>query len=271
MISNSWTTRLRGVLREPVLHFFAAGAILFLAHRLFVGSARTVVVSRAVKADLSRRFQDTNGHEPSAQDFAADIQKWEIEEALSREALREHLDRDDPGIRAILADKMRLRAAFELPPREPTDAELDAWLASHRGAYERSPRFDFELITFPKTEPRARERLVELERAIHEGRPPASLGRPVIGGDLTDQDLKERLEPEVAAEIPRLVPGGAWTRMESAKSLVLVRLKTVAGALPTRQELGEQLIADWKRGTRQQGVDRVLQRTLDRYRFEVEP
>ena len=122
----------RRLLTEPAVHFFALGALLFLAHRLFVGTPRTVVVTPGVKADLSRRYQDANGRPPSDAELAAEVQKWKIDEALFREAVRERLDRDDPGIRAILADKMRMRAAFELPKREPTDAELDAWLAAHR-------------------------------------------------------------------------------------------------------------------------------------------
>src|SRR3954462_1633659 len=123
-----WAGRL---LAEPVLHFFVLGVLLFAAHRVFVGAPRTVVVTPGVKAELSRRFQDANGGAPTGAELAADVHKWQIDEALYREALRDHLDRDDPGIRAILADKMRMRAAFELPKREPTAAELDAWLAAH--------------------------------------------------------------------------------------------------------------------------------------------
>ena len=53
------------LLREPALQFFALGALLFLAHRLFVGAPRTVVITPGVKADLSRRYQDANGRPPS--------------------------------------------------------------------------------------------------------------------------------------------------------------------------------------------------------------
>ncbi|HEY4187342.1 MAG TPA: peptidylprolyl isomerase [Polyangia bacterium] len=271
MTANSWKTRANRLLREPVFHFFVAGAVLFVAHRLFVGAPLTITVTHGVRAGLSRRFEDANGRPPDATELAAEIHAWEIEEALSREGLREHLDRDDPGIRSILADKMRLRAAFELPQREPTDAELDAWLASHRNLYERPARYDFELVTFPKAEPRAREQLDDFERALQSGKAPASLGRPVIGGNLTAQDLNERVEPEVAEGIPKLAPGAAWKRLETRQSFVMVRLKGVEGALPTREELGVRLVDDWRRITRQQAVDRLLQRTIDRYHFEVDP
>lgn len=271
MTANSWKRRANRLLREPVLHFFVAGAVLFVVHRLFVGAPLTITVTQGVRAGLARRFEDANGRPPDAAELNAEIHGWEIEEALSREGLRQHLDRDDPGIRTILADKMRLRAAFELPQREPTDAELDAWLASHRNLYERPARYDFELVTFPRTDPRSRDQRDEFEQALGAGKPPASLGRAVIGCNLTLQDLKDRLEPEVAQAIPQLSPDDVWRRLETRQSFVLARLKGVEGALPTRLELGVRLVDDWKRITRQESVDRVLQRTIDRYHFEVDP
>jgi hypothetical protein len=267
---GAWKRRAGRLVAEPAVHFLAVGMLLFLAHRVFVGAPRTVVVTRGLKAELSRRFQDTNGRAASPTELAAEVHKWEMEEALSREALRDHLDRDDPGIRSILVDKMRMRAAFELPKREPTDAELDAWLAAHRSVYQTPSRYDFEFVAFPKTELRAQAARDDFERALAEGKSPASLGRPVIGGNLTAEDLKTRVELALAERIPRLPPGG-WQHIETPKSFVLARVKGVDGGMPTREKLGAQLVADWKRGTQQEAVDRVLAPTIGRYRFEEEP
>ncbi|HEY7372051.1 MAG TPA: peptidylprolyl isomerase [Polyangia bacterium] len=267
-------SRLSRLLHEPLVHFFALGLLLFFAHRLFVGAPRTVVVTPQVKAELSRLYQEMNGRPPSAAELATEVRKWEVDEALSREALRDHLDRDDPGIRTILADKMRLRAAFEAPKREPTDAEQDAWLAAHRSLYATAPLYDFEFVTFPRSDPRAQAAREEFERALAQGKDAASLGRPVIGGNLSAEDLlgmKDRVEPELAARIPGLAPG-SWQRVETTRSLVLARVKGVGGGMPTRQQLGARLVADWKRITQQEAVDALLERTvLERYRFEEQP
>jgi hypothetical protein len=254
-----------------MVHFFALGLLLFAAHRVFVGAPRTVVVTPKVRAELARLFQEGNGRAPNAEELAADVHKWEIDEALSREALRDRLDRDDPGIRTILADKMRMRAAFEIPKREPTDAELDAWLAAHRSLYQTPPRYDFEFVAFPRTEPRAGAARDDFERALGQGKAPASLGRPVIGGNLAADEMNGRMEPELAARIPGLAPG-AWQRLDTPKSLTLVRVKAVDSGTPTREQLGARLVADWKRVTTKEAVDRILERTvLDRYRFEEQP
>ena len=272
--SGGWRARVTRLLAEPAVIFFALGALIFVAHRVFVGAPRTVVVTAALRADLARQFRDANGREPSADELRALVRKWEKDEVLFREAVRDHLDRDDPGIRTILVDKMRMRAAFELPKREPTDAELDAWLAAHRAAYQTPPRYDFEFVAVPRSEARAAAALDDFERAVKDAKNPAanpaSLGRPVIGGNLTADDLKARVEPELAARIPQLAPG-AWQRIETPKSLVLARVKSVDAGLPTREKLGPQLVADWKRATQDEAVDRILQRTIDRYRIEEAP
>ena len=266
-----WRRRAARFLAEPAVHFFALGVLLFVAHRVFVGPPRTVVVTPGLKAELARRFQDTNGRAPSVAEQVAEVRNWETDEALFREALRHHLDRDDPGIRTILVDKMRALAVYEVPKREPTDAELDAWLAAHRSLYETPPRYDFEFVTFPKGEPGARAERDDFERALQQGKNPATHARPIIGGNLTAVDLKARLEPQLAERIPGLGPGGAWQRLETPKSFVLARVKSVDGGAPTRQKLGAQLVADWKRVTQQEAVDRILQPTIDRYRFEEQP
>ena len=257
--------RVNKLLREPVFHFFVAGAVLFLAHRLLVGAPRTVTVTRAVRADLARVFQDVNGRQPTADELAAEIHKWQSDEALSREALREHLDRDDPGIRTILADKMRLRASFEVPRRTPTDAELDAWLAQHRDRYQMPARYDFEFVAFPRAEAHALQDRDAFERALQAGKPAASLGRPVVRfPPITGR-------PRLAARILLLPAGGPWQRVETPDAFYLARLKAIGGGVPTRQQLGERLVEDWQRATQQEATDRILQKTLDRYRFEVQP
>ena len=44
---------MKRLLREPTLHFFILGALLFLLHHLIVGDPRTIVVSPGVKAAVS--------------------------------------------------------------------------------------------------------------------------------------------------------------------------------------------------------------------------
>ena len=94
--------RLKRLLREPTVHFFLLGALLFLLHHLIVGAPRTVAVTPGVRAEVARRFKDHNGRPPSDAEVEAALRDWKRDEALYREALRDGLDRDDATIRTVL-------------------------------------------------------------------------------------------------------------------------------------------------------------------------
>jgi hypothetical protein len=258
------------LLREPLLHFFVIGGLLFLVHRRLVGDPRTIIVTPGLEAELARRFQDLNGRKPDVTELSTALHKWERDEALFREALRDHLDRDDPSVRTALVDKMHALANFEVPKREPTQADLDGWLAAHRGLYESPLRFDFEFVAFPKSDPTAAQRLDKFAHALDAGAAPRSLGQPIIGGNLAVPEMKDRIEPALAARIPSL-PEGQWQRVEGQTSLLLARVNHVAGGLPGAEELRAQLIADWSFARQQEAAERILQQTADRYRIERRP
>jgi len=255
---------------EPVVHFFVLGALLFAAHRWLVGDPRTIVVTPGLQQELARRFQDVRGRPPDASELSADLRQWERDEALYQEALRRRLDRDDPSVRTVLVDKMRALAAAELRERAPSEEELATWLAAHRDRYEAPLRYDFEYFKFPKAEGDARGELERVERAIGGGTNPTTLGRPLLGGNLTVADMPGRVAPQLAARLPALSPG-QWQSVETEQDLLLARVKRTSGGLPSGDVLRPRLVADWTEATRREAIERILQQTVDRYRVETRP
>ena len=253
-----------------MVHFFVVGALLFLVHRLIAGDPRVVAVTPGVKADVARTFRDHHGRPPSASELDDALHGWERDEALYREALRDRLDRNDATIRTVLADRVRARAALEVPRREPSAAELERWLATHRSLYETPRRYDYGTVAFPKAEPSASAELEKYQRALEAGADPRALGRPIVGGDLTARDLEQRFGPGLAARIAGL-PVGRWQRLESEEALLLVRLNAVEGGLPSADELHRRLVADWLFAEQKRAVDEAVQTIVDRYRFEERP
>lgn len=269
-MSSAQNALLRAWLRlraEPVVHFFVLGALLFALQRALVGDPRTIVVTPGLKSELARRFEDQKGRKPSPAELEADLREWEREEALFREAARRRLDRDDPAIRSVLVGKMQGLAASEVSPRAPTDEELAGWLAAHRDRYEAPRRYDFEFFQIPRTERAASSELERLERAIREGANPTSLGRPLLGANLSEADMKDRIPPELSERLPSL-PLGQWQRIETERDQLLARVKRSEGGLPSPDVLRPRLIADWSTAMREEIVQRMLQGIADRYRIE---
>ena len=264
---SAWKRRASRLLAEPIVHFFVVGALLFVARRLVVGDPRVIVVTPGVKAEVARHFRDSHERPPSPSELEEALRAWKRDEVLYREALRDGLDRNDATVRTILADRERARAALAIPNREPSAAELDGWLVGHRSLYEAPRRYDYGAVAFPKADPAASAERDEYERSLKAGADPRRLGRPIVGGDLTADDLNARVGPALAARIEGL-PVGQWRRLESDKDLLLVRVNAVAGGLPDADELHRRLLADWTYAARKQASDQAVQALVDGYRFE---
>lgn len=262
-----WGQRLVRLASDPTARFFAIGALLFFVHRLVTGDERTIVVTPGVKADLERKFRDHQRREPTPAELEQALRDWKRDEALYREALIEQLDRDDPTIRTVLADKVRARAALAVPPRQPSEAELERWFASHPELYAAPRRYDYESVAFPKSDADAAEQRAAFERALAEGKDARTLGRPIVGGKLDTEILRQRVGPELSALIMRLAPG-RWERSENDASLLLVRLKGVDGGVPPLANVRPRVIADLLAAERQQAVDRATQAVVERFHFE---
>jgi hypothetical protein len=264
---QGWLARkTRPLLREPTLHFFALGALLFAAHRLLAADPRTIVVSPVLRDDLTRRFRDQSGRWPTTTELDEALRTWKTDEALYREALRERLDREDAIVRTVLADKLRARAAAEFGKREPSDAELDRWLAEHRGLYETPLRYDCEYVVFPKSSAVADADRARFERAVQAGAKPATLGRAVFGNNLTREQLQEKFGPQLQERICSL-PTGEWHRLETETDLLLWRVKSIDGGLPGREVLRPRLVYDWQSDMRRQTVEHAVDTIVARYRF----
>jgi hypothetical protein len=265
---RGWWRRLSRWAKDPTARFFAIGVLLFVAHRLVAGEERVIVVKPGVRADLERKFRDHNGRTPTAAELSQALSEWKRDEALYREALREQLDRHDPTIRTVLADKMRARAALAVTPREPSDAELQRWLGSHPALYEMPQRYEYESVTFPKAESSARELRDVYLRALNEGEDPRTLGRPIVGGRLTADVLRQRLGPELAQLLSGMPPG-RWEHAENESDLLLVRLKGIHGGLPPLAEVRARVKDDLLAAERQRAVDQAVQAIVGRYHFEA--
>jgi hypothetical protein len=128
------------LLREPLLHFLLAGALLFaIFGRTDTDAGKDdhqIVVTAADSDRLAASFSRTWNRPPDAQELQAQIQDYIREEVLYRTALSLGLDKDDAVIRRRLRQKMEFLLEDTIPPA--TEAELRAYYQGHTEKF-RSP------------------------------------------------------------------------------------------------------------------------------------
>ena len=261
---------MNSVLREPLLHFFVLGGLLFLVQGGFRDEARVIHINQAIVDDLERRYEDTFGRKPTAAEQKAQLEKWKREEALFREAMRRGFAEDDANVRGALIENMRLRAELAVDPSQPSEEELRQWFEQHAERYFRPWRYDFDVVTFERSE-KGRTTRADFLAHLDAGATPNELGREIIGGKLTSDELRSKLAPQLASAIPRSIPG-AWKMIDGgpADPIWLIRLKQKVGGVPEFEQTRGEVLSDFLLEMKKKRVEDILDETVRLYDFEDE-
>lgn len=140
--------KLPGWTREPLVHFLAAGAVIWLVlgwqSEPVDPASRTITVSKEDRARLALQWERTLQRAPTDAELDSLTEQFIREEVLYREALRLGLDQDDAVLRKRLAGKMDYLAASMAETATATDAVLQEWLSKHPERFAPEVRYSFE-------------------------------------------------------------------------------------------------------------------------------
>src|ERR1700746_2704759 len=146
---------LRRGLREPLLHFLLAGALIFAVYDLLNPPAngtsqadRMIVLTKDDLRQLVIGWLAQGREAPTVDEMRALVDQKVREQILAREAVGLGLDKDDEIIRRRLAQKMDFLAADIAALQEPSDAELRAWFAQNTPPFAWPPRASFRHLYF---------------------------------------------------------------------------------------------------------------------------
>ena len=195
-------------MRRPLLHFALLGGLLFVLDRAIAPAALPPPPQAAldddallVEAAFARGFHQSDDvvRRRLAQNLRfARPEDERSEQALVEEAIRLGMHESDLVVRRRLALRMRLLLAEPAREREPSEAELAAYLAAHAERFTEPERIALTQLYFP-----SRERATAALAAIAAGTSvPESLGDPL--------PLPRELPPHSQAELAaRFGPGFA--------------------------------------------------------------
>ncbi|HEY0687236.1 MAG TPA: peptidyl-prolyl cis-trans isomerase [Steroidobacter sp.] len=174
---------LRSLAREPLLHFVLAGFALFIGGEVIRSrnEVHHIVVTQQREAHLASRYQLQFGARPDAPTLARLVERDVEEEMLFRQGLALGLDRDDEIVRRRIVQKMRFLLEDLSAPREPSDAELNAYYQAHAEKYAAPTRITFSHLYFSRDagDHDARERAAQALGLLSSGKAQVSdLGDP---------------------------------------------------------------------------------------------
>lgn len=234
---------MRSLLREPLLHFFILGVLLFALygwlHEGVLKAPNEIVVSRGQLLNLQEQFQRVWHRPPTPEELQGLVDGWVREEILYREGLAMGLDRDDQVVRRRIGQKLEF-IAEGAAPKSPTNAELQAWLDAHPDKYLIEPTYSLRQIYF---DPTRRGSRLEVDAAA--ARRALESGKKVVGDSTM---LPDTLDGVSAFEVGRVfgtefadslkaLPVGGWQGpIRSGFGLHLVELSARDAGRPAALE-----------------------------------
>jgi hypothetical protein len=266
------------LLREPLLHFFLLGALLFglyaVLNRDALKAPDEIVVDEARLAALSAQFQRVWQRSPSPDELAALVATWSREEMLYREGLALGFENDDPVVRRRVVQKVSF--LFEsLVDESTTEEELAEWLREHPDAYRIEPAITLRQVYLdPSRHGDELDARIESLRAELERDPSTDAGDTTLLPDRIDarsrSDVARSFGSEFAATVFEL-PVGEWSGpVSSGFGVHLVRVDAVRPPrAPLLAEVRDAVARDLLAVRRERAEEAFLEGLRDRYRLVV--
>jgi peptidyl-prolyl cis-trans isomerase C len=285
------------IVREPLVHFVAIGAVLFAidvwrspderaaaapdpvaapkappASPVTTSAPRSIVIDADARKAIAARAEVRLGRPASPEELAEETRRFVDEEILYREAVARGLDRDDPVVHARIAGKMSyvLEQALTLP--EPTDAELRAWFDQHRDQWAKAERVDFTHVFFAGVDEDARKRAGAALDALAQGMAPERLGDRFAGGHRYRgrklADLAEAFGSEFVEGLASQ-PVGTWVQRRSRYGYHLVRVDRVdAASAPDFADARLDVRKQWLEARKAQDLDAAMRKLRETWTVE---
>lgn len=281
---------MKQLLREPLLYFLLLGAAMFGTYQLVSDAGisgnqapEEIVITEGHIDALILGFESLWQRPPTEQELDGLVQAHIREEVMYREALAMGLDRDDTIIRQRLQQKLAFLTEDIASLEEPTEAELEVFLATNQERFREQARFSFEQVYFNVSE-RGSSAEADAELLLAELRTPNATG-PGEDSDsridtalLGDQLLLSQFNKAYEREILRAMgsqfvaglqslPVGSWQGpIESDYGFHLVKLsERIEGLVPTLEDIRDLVSQDWMSAQRAEANDASYAALRERY------
>ncbi|SFM21585.1 peptidylprolyl isomerase [Marinobacter zhejiangensis] len=267
---------MKNLVKEPLLHFFMLGALLFALY-LSVSNdeaqPNTIYVTQQVIDNLKAQHSQTWQRTPTADELEQLVQGWLREEILFREGMAMGLAENDPIVRRRVSQKMTYLAETALPA-EPTDSQLRLWLDNHPDDYLIQPRYSFRQVFLnpdhydePLTE--VADKLLPRLKSGEGGITGDSRLLPQTFDGVTAYEVQRRFGDAFQSNLG-LLPVGEWSGpVVSGLGAHLVLLTAHSPARPAvLAEVRQAVARDWLNAQAKQVQQQLYESLRGRYSVE---
>jgi len=271
----------KGLLREPLLHFLVLGAALFGLYGL-VGKKEAeapakIVISAERVANVADRFARTWRRPPTQQELHRLVEDEIRDEVFYREGKAAGLDRDDFLIRRRVRQKMEFLAE-DMAAAEATEEQLAAYLASNPERFRTDDRLTFRHVFLSAS--RRGEALEGDAKQIAATLVSTSgtadaIGDPFLLGETFRQmpqgEIARTFGEDFATQLAAVEPGRWQGPIPSSFGTHFVFIdERTPGGLPILGTVREAVQREWLSARRVEAEQKFYRTLRDRYEIVVE-
>lgn len=280
--SDKKKNRIKTWLREPLVHFLAIGAMLFVVFHFWGGGPgdNRIVITPGQIDSMAARFTRTWQRPPTDQELKGLIDDYVRGEIAAREARVLGLDRDDTIIQRRLRQKLEFLAEDAFNAQPPTEAELQAWLDRHPDPFRIEPKIAFRQVYLnpDKRGDSIAGDAEKMHRQLSAAGPEVDIGR--LGDALM---LPQEMSLSSRSDVSRLfgrrftdtilsLETGHWSgpiRSGYGLHLVYVRQRTAA-RMPDLAEIRPLVEREFLAQRRKRELEAMYERLLERYHVSMQ-
>lgn len=273
---------MRRILREPLVHFLAIGALMFAVYAQVSdrnSDPAEIVVDQGQIDAMTASFERTWRRTPTSEEVKALIDGYVREEVMYREGVAMGLDRDDQIIRRRVGQKVEFLAESMNGVPEPSDAVLQAYYDAHRERFASPARFTFRQVYLgadpgTATDANAAQLLAQLNK-LGDSDATLEMGRATqLEASMTlasSTDIERTFGEKFAQALVATAPGAWHGPVASEYGLHFVRVRErVAAQTPALDEVRERVKREWQRNELTAANEKYYEGVRARYEVRVE-
>lgn len=256
---------------EPLVHFVALAALLFLASALWSGSAREAIsVDKATQDFLIKQQSDLRLRPLTPEEEKQVVEDFIEEEILVREAKKRGLD-SSSRIRRLLVQNMRLLLSSDMA--EPTPEQLRTFFEENKERYESPPTLTLDHFFFADPDQAPARALAQLQAGADHtamGDFNSFIGRKVAA--VSKRELVGLFGPEAARQILAIDDDDWHGPIVSPRGAHFIRVAERNPAkLPSFDQATSWIEGEWAVTKQRELLDRELSSMRPNYQIIIEP
>jgi len=270
-------SKLKNIIKEPLLLFFLSGIISFILYTTVTNSIernnKKIAISKTQVTLLEESFKKTWNRTPTQNELNAQIENMIMDEIFYKQAVAMGLDKTD------LAVKKRLRQLMEMMLEDyttinPTEIQLRKYLSENPDKFRKEPRISFRHLYFPFEK---KEEAIALLKTLQNSNPleENSHGYPVMIPSVFKNESKiviiNLFGNGFAKNITELETDIWHGPFESAYGWHLVKInEQIKGELPDLNEIWDKVEQVWSFERKREMREEIYEIMKKEYEITIE-